>query len=117
MYAFRPVISREPSNPYSRVVDAVWFKRKSGVITAAVGSYRLHFDGAGSPPVDGTYETWVALHGDNRYGGNCSARWNGEKFWSTSEDPNRNAARLTFLQVMLAGYPAPPEQWDGWYEF
>jgi hypothetical protein len=116
MYAFWPESFRGTSR-YSRKVDAVWFKRKNGLLTAAMGTYGLFFVGVGTEPTDDTYEGWVVAHEDNRYGPSCRARWNGTKFWSTSEGPVENGARLDFLTGMLAGFPDPPAGWDGWWTF
>lgn len=140
MYAFRPEsfrVSLREWDPEARVyvfpertpdadgfyrgsasVDACWFRRRSGVLVASTGRYGFHLFPGHPGVVDDSYLAWVAAHWDNRYGGGCQARLTDDgRFWSESEDPEAHIAELAFLRRMLAGFPDPPNGYDGWWTF
>lgn len=93
-------------------VNAVWFRRRSGVLAACVG--RLWDIQTADP---GDVHTFLARHEDGRYGGDCVSRWDGASFWSASQDPETTAAHLELLRPMLENYPDIPAGYDGWYRF
>ncbi len=128
MYAFNPTTFRDgpggADHRYGgcREVDAVWFRRKNGRTLAATGTYTLSLgwgrngDRLEGPPED-TYEAWVAAHGDNRYGGDHLASWDGEALLCTppAVTPELAARRVKFLAAMFTAYPAIPAGYDGWW--
>jgi hypothetical protein len=123
MYAFRPDTFTNLGDYLEgghRRLEAVWFRRRKGMLTATMGTYDLWLrwgrTGDDPPPPD-TYDAWVARHTDNRYGGNHHASWDGVALLCTdSRVPPRVAAeRIEFLTAMLAGYPDPPPGFDGWW--
>ncbi len=92
-------------------VSAVWYRRKSGLLSAHVGLLSnwqpLDLPGA---------EEFLTQHRDGRYGGICQSRWNGHDLW-TYCDWERARQHKELLEAMLAGYPAAPEGYDGWWVF
>jgi len=118
MYAFRPETWR-PGPGYGFQVEAVWFKRKSGVLTAFIGSYHPMVLRRDQQPTDDAYGTWIAAADDNRYGGSWLASWNGTGLLSYDQPvtPAETAERIAFLDAMLRGYPDPPAGYDGWWTF
>jgi hypothetical protein len=124
MYAFDPDTFEGEDHEYGgyREMRAVWFRRKNGVLVASMGRYRLSV-GWGypgdDPKPDDMYDEWVARHADNRYGGSHLASWDGTALLCSDQpvSPEIAARRVEFLSAMLAGYPEPPANYDGWYEF
>ena len=91
-------------------INAVWFRRRNGVTVACVG----HLWDIQSPPADAS--TFLAAHTDGRYGGRCEGRWDGTGYWG-EEVPALQARHLELLRPMLAGYPAIPAGYSGWWRF
>lgn len=127
MYAFKPDTFRGKDYRFGggRVLDAVWFRRKKGVLNAVMGAYSLSV-GWGKPgdhlsaPPENTYDAWVALHSDNRYGGEHWSSWDGTALLTTDPPalaPDIVQERTEFLSTMLAGFPHPPAGFDGWWTF
>lgn len=115
-YAFNPTTWRATS--YGFEVDAVWFRRKHGRVTAVMGTYHPMVERRDQQPTASTYEAWIAAADDNRYGGAHLASWDGEML--TTEPrlaPPVAATRIGFLAQVLAGYPDPPAGYDGWWVF
>lgn len=102
----------------SFVLDAVWFRRKYGV-TAACTGVLWDFQ---RPEPTGAVE-FLARHEDGRYGGDCRSRWDGESFWSASQDPDVHMVDLALLRRLLTAYEADPKnpaldtRHDGWWVF
>lgn len=113
----RPMYAFDPDSFDDQTVRAVWFKRKQGGLVAVMGQYRFfNLDRRLDDPT--TYGGWVALHSDNRYGGQHIASWDGESL--TTEPrcaPDVAARRLAFLETVLAANPDPPQGYDGWWTF
>ena len=101
---------RNPSS-YSGVINAVWFRRRSGLTIACIGTL---WDHQYPTPVDAV--AFLVAHEDGRYGGNCHGRWDGESYWGnvTLDVQNRH---LTVLRPMLSNYPKLPPGYDGWWRF
>lgn len=93
-------------------LDAAWFRRRGGVTVACAGSL---WDVQRPEPVD--VAEFLTRHDDGRYGGDCAARWDGAKFWSSEQDPAVSARHLEMLRAMLAAYPAVPAGHSGWWRF
>ncbi len=119
MYAFNPDTWRKSSVGYE--VDAVWFKRKDGILSAVCGTYHPMVMGGnfGKNPTDGRYESWIAAADDNRYGGSWAAKWNGTGLlvYSTPVAPEVMQEYIDFLDPMLKNYPDVPAGFDGWWTF
>jgi hypothetical protein len=104
---------------YFYYVDAVWFRRRSGVTVACIGT--LH-------DIQGTTPSHPERRGptsaveflerakDGRHGGACSGRWDGEGYWGNETLETQNE-HLTILQPMLANYPEIPAGFDGWWRY
>lgn len=93
-------------------IDAAWFRRRSGVTAACIGSL---WDFQETDPA--TAIDFLAQHGDGRYGGDCRARWDGESLWCAGQDPEENARFLELLRPMLDAYPEIPDCYSGWWVF
>jgi hypothetical protein len=119
MYAFNPATWAKDTWGNGFNVAAVWFKRKSGVLTAFMGDYRPMVIRRDRQPAGDTYEVWITAADDNRYGGSWLASWNGTGLLSYDQPvtPDETAKRVKFLDAMLRGYPAPPAGFDGWWTF
>lgn len=118
MYAFNPDTWRE-QRPGSFEVDAVWFKRKDGILSAVRGTYHPFVYPFANEPTDGTYDSWIAAANDSRYGGKWAAKWNGTGLlvYKTPVTPEQTQAHIDFLAPMLDNYPNPPAGYDGWFTF
>lgn len=118
MYAFNPATFRKsPSSGY--VVDAVWFKRKDGVLSAVRGTYHPFVQPFSAEPAGCDYEAWILAANDNRYGGAWAAKWNGEGLlcYETPTPPDVMREHADFLDAMLRNFPAVPASFDGWWTF
>lgn len=102
---------------YSGRIDAVWFRRKRGTTYACLGSLGLWSHNLRQPMAD-TADPLQVLSADldSRYGGDCHARWDGERYWG-SQKPFEQDLHLALLEPMLANYPAIPSGHDGWWRF
>jgi hypothetical protein len=92
-------------------INAVWFRRRKSVTVACCGQLWNYLQ-----PRPQTAAEFLAAHDDNRYGGDCMARWDGSSLWSNSDEAQRREY-LRVLEPMLAAYPDVPEGFDGWYGF
>lgn len=117
MYAFKPDTWREASTGYQ--VDAVWFKRKDGILSAVCGTYEPFVQPFLNAPTDGTYESWIAAANDNRYGGSWAAKWNGVGLlvYSAPVTPAAADEYVAFLDPILKSFPDVPAGYDGWWTF
>jgi len=101
-------------------VRAVWFARKKGVVRACMGhiSDAQCVRSGGQAPA--TALEFLAAYTSNR-GADCVARWDGRSYWGAPErgamEPAEIVRRLPFLTGMLAGYPAIPAGYNGWWGF
>jgi hypothetical protein len=105
------IASRRDSGWHSGTVRAVWFRRKSGVLTSHIGTL---WDSQKPEPFDA--EEFLERHEDGRYGGNCVARWDGESFWG-NVTMLQQMKYMDVLVPMLENYPAVPHGFDGWWTF
>lgn len=110
---FRMEMSTGWNGEYSHgTIDAVWFRRKSGVTAACVGTLsNMQYP----PALD--VAAFLAGFDDGRYGGDCLGRWDGTRYWGAGQDPDVNAAYLELLRGMLAAFPDVPACHDGWWVF
>lgn len=92
-------------------VGAVWYRRKNGLLSAHIG-YLWDYQ----RPATQTVEEFLARHDDGRYGGTCLSRWNGHDLWTCCGWETAQQHK-ELLEAMLAGYPAAPEGYDGWWVF
>jgi hypothetical protein len=104
--------SRRGEKPYyTMTVEAVWFRRKSGILSAHYGHL---WDSSNEPPAD--LLAWIENDWDGRYGGNCVARWDGESWWG-GVTWRRQQELQPLLDDMLKNFPAAPEGYDGWWSY
>ena len=94
------------------VVDAVWFRRRRGVLVACIG--QLWDWCHDNPPA--TARDFLDRCTTGRYGADCLGRWDGTGYWG-SELPGEQDRHLTVLRPMLANFPAIPPGYDGWWHF
>lgn len=98
-------------------VNAVWFRRRrrgySLPLETVACCGRLWNVLQVPPP---TVAEFLAGHTDNRYGGDCVARWDGTNLWSNADEAQR-AEYAAVLRPMLAAYPEIPDGFDGWWGF
>lgn len=97
---------------YTGTVNAVWYRRRSGVTVACIG--HLWDIQSGDAPKDAT--EFLARHDDGRYGGTCCGRWDGAGYWG-AQMPAVIEEHLAVLRPMLEAYPAVPAGYDGWWKF
>lgn len=97
---------------WSCEIRAAWFKRKSGVLMACMGT--LHTIVVDKPT---DYADFLTQYADGRYGGDCAARWDGTELWSPETDWDAMVERQKFLAQMLSNYPNIPDSYDGWWTF
>ena len=98
-------------------VNAVWFRRRRaryGEPIRTVACCGRLSNVLQVPPA--TAAEFLAGHTDNRYGGDCAARWDGSNLWSNADEAQRREY-FRVLLPMLAAYPAIPEGFEGWYGF
>ena len=100
-----------PSYYEAQVRRAVWFRRKNGVTAACTGRLWDLQDERAADAV-----MFLRNHTDGRYGGDCTSRWDGSRYWGAQE-PDVIAAHLDLLRPMLAAYPEIPPGFDGWWRF
>jgi hypothetical protein len=115
MYAFAP----ETFSVRDRTVQAVWFRRKKGVLVASTGSYHFFAPGLAEGAYPASYLGWVELHTDNRYGATHLASWDGVALLNSDQPvtPEEASRRVAFLAGMVAGFPQVPTGFDGWWAF
>jgi hypothetical protein len=106
------VMGKDSSSIYHRSrIDAVWFRRRKGVTVACAGHLSTGTDGPVSDPV-----RFLQGYTDGRYGGTCSARWDGERLWLDPSILHVNPY-LGILRPMLKAFPDVPDGYDGWWTF
>lgn len=105
--------SRRGESPfYTMTVQAVWFRRKSGVLSAQYGHL---WDSTTEKPAD--LLAWIESFRDGRYGGHCNARWDGASLWAPESSWEQMKEYAALLRPMLDNYPNVPPQFDGWWTF
>lgn len=92
-------------------INAAWFRRRKGVTVACVGRVWNYLQ-----PRPQTAQEFLAAHDDNRYGGDCLARWDGSNLWCLADEAQRREY-FRVLLPMLDAYPAVPLGFDGWWGF
>jgi hypothetical protein len=93
-------------------IQAVWFRRRSGLTVACVGYL---WDIKLAEPADAL--VFLEAHDDGRYGGTTLGRWDGSGYWGSEVTLEEQSQHLEVLRPMLAGYPAIPPGYDGWWTF
>jgi hypothetical protein len=106
----RPASGRSPEL-WNCSVQAVWFRRRQGRTIVCTGAL---WDFLHSEPK--TAVEFLEECKTGRYGGNCTGRWDGEKYWG-EQAPEAIADDLALLRPALENYPAAPEGFDGWWTF
>jgi hypothetical protein len=105
--------SRRGETPYyTMTVEAVWFRRKSGVLTAHYGHL---WDASSDRPA--TLFDWLENDWDGRYGGNCRARWDGDSLWAPESSWDQMKEYEELLRPMLDNFPETPAGYDGWWTY
>jgi hypothetical protein len=108
----RPANGLAPSY-WSIQLQAVWFRRRSGVLAACLGYLWDHQDSRPASPQEA-----AQLHADGRYGGHCQARLDATGYWADGGAPPDVIKRhLEVLEPMLAAVGEVPEGYDGWWHF
>lgn len=102
---------RDGSSFYHATVEAVWFRRRRGVLVASFGKLWDFQDGKPE-----TAQGFLSRHADGRYGGTVMTRWDGEGLWTTM-DLAESQEHLKILRPMLENYPEVPAGFDGWWTF
>lgn len=104
---------------YHYEIGAVWFRRRNGRDTANIGHlWDFSTDRYEEHNARDAHKFLSLTLTDGRHGGSCRSRWDGEKLWShPSSLLNTSHKDLSFLRVMLGGYPSIPEGFDGWWRF
>jgi hypothetical protein len=105
--------SRPGVHMYSGTIEAIWFRRKSGVLSAHYGCLHGHF---GENEPDGFLD-FMAKCDDGRYGGNCWARWDGTYFWAPETIWEVQVIRQAELAKVLASYGEVPDGFNGWWTY
>jgi hypothetical protein len=115
LYAVKPetFLRRPPMGQrrWSISIDAVWFRRQDGRTRACYGTLYDHQDERPE-----SFEQFLERFTDGRYGGDCLARWDGEKYWG-SQTPAVIERDLALLRPALENYPAAPAGYVGWWRF
>jgi hypothetical protein len=97
-------------------ISAVWFRRRrqpgGDIKTVACAGQVWNY----LRPRPQTAAEFLAAHDDNRYGGDCAARWDGANLWCLADEAQR-AEYLRVLEPMLAAYPEIPPGFSGWWGF
>lgn len=104
---------REGDTPYyTMTVEAVWFRRKSGILTAHYGHLR---DSSRDRPAD--LLDWIENDWDGRYGGNCVARYQADGLWAPGATWQEMKQYEGVLRQMLDNFPESPVGYDGWWTY
>jgi hypothetical protein len=102
----------DSSRPWYRgTVTAVWFRRKSGDVTAHIGTL---WNSQYERPADAA--AFLRTYDDGRYGGDCTGRWDGASYWG-NVTLETQATHLAILRPMLDRFPEVPPGFDGWWTF
>lgn len=92
-------------------VDAIWFKKKNGVIAACYGTLRA--SGTAARPLHN--EADFMFHYDGRYGGNTMYKWDGTEMWGSNNNFLELVEAHKFLDPIRNGFPNIPDGYTGWY--
>lgn len=108
-----PAEKRHDGSPMAwATIQAVWYRRKSGVMRACIGS--LH--DIVTPPI--TCEEFLEGFLHDPWGGHCSGRWDGSSYFSHDGSvPAVQAEHMAVLGPMLDSVPLIPPSYDGWWRF
>lgn len=101
-------------HPRYQKIDAIWFRRKSGSMTAHFGKLWDFSDATDA-------ESFLRMHDDGRYGGDWVAASTGQHFWTKQPLPRAEAARIdSLLTAALDRFlrdQSLPSGYDGWWVF
>jgi hypothetical protein len=101
------------SHYYGGRVNAVWYRRRSGITVACIGELWDYQDGVPtSDPLQ-----FLAQHADGRYGGDCHGRWDGASYWGGEGTLETQEQHLAILRPMLDQCPVIMPGYDGWWRF
>jgi hypothetical protein len=95
-------------------VNAIWFKRKNGLLTAHRGRLWDYFGGRSGLVAD--LPDFLARIGTQRYGGNFEARYDGVNYRGT-ENVKDMLQDIELLGAALDAHPNVPGGYDGWWVF
>lgn len=101
---------------FSGSVNALWFRRQSGITRACLGSLKLWAHYLTAPLDLDDPHAVLSADLDGRYGGDCEGRWDGERYWGAQE-PDVIEEHLALLRPMLNHFPNVPPGHDGWWTF
>lgn len=90
------------------LVDAIWFKKKDGVLAVCKGSLW------GMDRELNTPEDFITKF-DGRYGGSTHFKWNGTEMWSSDNHFLRMVEAHRELDPILNDFPNIPAGYTGWY--
>lgn len=96
--------------------DAVWFRKKNGVVRVCWGPLKLWAHYMDEAADISSPQEFLGTDFDGRYGGECNARWDGTRYWG-SQNPDVIRFDLDGLKPMLEGFPQVPEGLSGWWSF
>lgn len=99
---------------HSIYYDAVWFKKRQGVLGVSEGGLHLTTRPSESDEIPDFVEAFYE-NMDGRYGGRTDFQWDGERMFA----PNQTMAAMQEAQVRLQRYldlfPTPPPGYEGWF--
>lgn len=101
-------------------VQAAWFRKRKGVLQACAGTMHGWFgrDHSGTVPRSAADFARVADRRSTWASATCMARWDGRSFWAAPPmHPVAQCEYLELLKLMLAGFPEPPDGYEGWFRF
>jgi hypothetical protein len=112
-YSHTPNNGSETVTTWSGTIEAMWFRRKSGRLSAHYGCLHGHF---GEDQPDGFLD-FMAKCDDGRYGGNCWARWDGDYFWAPDTTWEIQKKYQAELDAALKRYGEIPDGCNGWWTY
>ena len=97
-------------------VDAVWYRKQRGVLSASAGHL---WDGCARGQEPATVQEFLARIDTGVYGPTVDARWDGSTLWTPSGvSPAAAERHRALLDPMLReAAPYVPDGYDGWWEF
>jgi hypothetical protein len=101
--------NNHPNVRFVNRVEAVWFRRKDGVIAAHLGSFSSFSKTVLS------FEEFKNTIGpmEARYGPTVKAKWDGQNLWGVTDFVEQNRI-VAYLDPILQNYPEVPKGLEGW---